>query len=254
MPAAQPAELITAAPPRRPRALRLVQTDLRRMPPAWEPLLTDGVRPLLVAGDLGASLICLPAGNGYLITELAFTAILILLFHDGGLYRSRLALSVLDDLPSILRHWLMAAAMLLGGCLMLGVQTRLGHAFAVGVAVVATRALLYFVVRTLRRVGTVAHPTIVIGAEHAGRDMVSQLRAHPECGLRPLGFIDRDTDDPAGLALPLSGALRAQHRAEAVRTARAAAHSGRDARGRDGHPGAGLPEAPLRGLRAAAAA
>jgi exopolysaccharide biosynthesis polyprenyl glycosylphosphotransferase len=175
------------------------------MPPAWEPLLTDGVRPLFVAGDLGASLICLPAGNGYLITELAFTAILILLFHDGGLYRSRLALSVLDDLPCILRHWLMATAMLLSGCLMLGVATGLGYAFAVGVAVVATRALLYFVVRTLRRVGTVAHPTIVIGAERAGRDVVSQLRAHPECGLRPLGFIDRDTADPAGLVLPLSG-------------------------------------------------
>ena len=207
MPVARPAEstATTAAPSRRPRNLRLVQTDLRRMPPAWEPLLTDGVRPLFVVGDLGACLITLPAGNGYLTTELAFAAILILLFHDGGLYRSRLALSVLDDLPCIFRRWLMATAMLLGGCLLLGVATTLRHAFAVGVAVIATRALLYFVVRTLRRVGTVAHPTIVIGAEDAGRDVVSQLRAHPECGLRPLGFIDRDSDDRDGLALPLIG-------------------------------------------------
>jgi exopolysaccharide biosynthesis polyprenyl glycosylphosphotransferase len=205
MPLARRTEPITVAPTRRPRTLRLVQTDQRWVPPAWEPLLSDGVRPLLVVGDLGACLISLPAGNGYLTTELAFAAILILLFHDGGLYRSRLALSVLDDLPCILRRWLMATALLLGGCLLLGVQTTLGHAFAVGVAVVATRALLYFVVRTLRRLGTVAHPTIVIGAEHAGRNVVSQLRAHPECGLRPLGFIDRDTDDRAGLALPLFG-------------------------------------------------
>ncbi len=197
-------EPVTAAPTRRPRTLRLVQTDLRRMPPAWEPLLTDGVRPMLVMGDLGACLISLPAGNGYLTTELAFAAILILLFHDGGLYRSRLALSVLDDLPCILRRWLMAMAMLLGGCLLLGVHTTLGHAFAVGIAVVVIRALLYFVVRTLRRSGTVAHPTIVIGAEDAGRDVVSQLRAHPECGLRPLGFIDRDAD-LEGLVLPLFG-------------------------------------------------
>ena len=127
------------------------------------------------------------------------------MFHDGGLYRSRLALSVLDDLPCILRRWLMATALLLGGCLLLGVQTTLRYAFAVGVAVVVIRALLYLVVRTLRRAGTVAHPTIVVGAEHAGRDVVSQLRAHPESGLRPLGFIDRVTDDAAGLALPLSG-------------------------------------------------
>ena len=205
MPVARPAESITTAPPARRPRLRLVQTDLRRVPPAWEPLLADGVRPLLVAGDLTACLITLPAGNGYLTTELAFAAMLILLFHDGGLYRSRLSLSVLDDLPCIFRRWLMAMAMLLGGCLLLGVATTLEHAFAVGIVVVATRALLYYVVRTLRRSGTVAHPTIVIGAERAGRDVVTQLRAHPECGLRPLGFIDRDSDDRDGLALPLFG-------------------------------------------------
>ena len=204
MPAARPAESITPAPTRRPR-LRLVQTELRRVPPAWEPLLAGGVRPLLVAGDLGACLISLPAGNGYLTTELAFGAILVLLFHDGGLYRSRLVLSVLDDLPCILRRWLMAVALLLGTSLLFGVHTGLEHAFAVGVAVVATRALLYFLVRSLRRSGTVAHPTIVVGAEHAGRDVVSQLRAHPECGLRPLGFIDRESDDLVGLSPPLIG-------------------------------------------------
>ena len=31
------------------------------------------------------------------------------------------------------------------------------------------------------------------------------MRAHPECGLRPLGFIDRDSGDLDGLALPLMG-------------------------------------------------
>ena len=50
MPLAQPAELITAAPPRRPRALRLVKSDLRRMPRLGA-AARDGVRPLLVAGD-----------------------------------------------------------------------------------------------------------------------------------------------------------------------------------------------------------
>jgi exopolysaccharide biosynthesis polyprenyl glycosylphosphotransferase len=206
MPVARPAQSIptTPAPPRRPR-LRLVQSDLRRVPPAWEPLLAGGVRPLLVAGDVGACLISLPAGHGYLTTELGFGLILVVLFYDGGLYRSRLSLSVLDDLPCIIRRWLMAVAMLLGGSLLFGVATGLEHAFAVGVAVVLTRALLYFLVRTLRRSGTVAHPTIVVGAEHAGRDVVNQLRAHPESGLRPLGFLDRDSGDLDGLVLPLIG-------------------------------------------------
>src|SRR3712207_1862636 len=144
----------TAPPPRRPR-LRLVQTDLRRVPPPWEPLLAGGVRPLLVAGDLGACLVSLPAaGHGYLTTELAFGAILIVLFHDGGLYRSRLALSVLDDLPGILRRWLMGVAILLAGSLLFEVETGLSYAITVGVAVVASRTLLYFLVRTLRRSGT----------------------------------------------------------------------------------------------------
>src|SRR5215210_1305656 len=123
MPLARPVEpIITQTPTRRPR-LRLVQTELRRVPPAWEPLLTGGVRPLLMAGDVAACLVSLLAGKGYLTTELGFGAILVLLFHDGGLYRSRLALSVLDDLPCILRRWLMAVAMLLGGSLLFGVET-----------------------------------------------------------------------------------------------------------------------------------
>lgn len=201
--AARRVESVTP-PPRRPR-LRLVSTELRRGSPAWEPLLADGVRPLLVAGDLGACLISLPAGHGYLITELAFGAILVLLFSDGGLYRSRLVLSVLDDLPCLVRRWLIAVALLLGGSLLFGVATGLGHAFAAGIAVAAIRALLYFVVRTLRRLGTVVHPIIVVGAKSAGLDVVDQLRAHPECGLRPLGFIDRDSGDLDSLTLPLMG-------------------------------------------------
>ena len=114
-------------------------------------------------------------------------------------------LSVLDDLPCLVRRWLIAVALLLGGSVLFGVTTGVGHALAVGIAVVAIRALLYFAVRTLRRLGTVVHPTIVVGAASAGHDVVGQLRAHPECGLRPLGFIDRDSGDLDGLALPLMG-------------------------------------------------
>ena len=55
-------------------------------------------------------------------------------------------------------------ALLLGGSVLFGVTTGVGHALAVGIAVVAIRALLYFAVRTLRRLGTVVHPTIVVGA------------------------------------------------------------------------------------------
>jgi exopolysaccharide biosynthesis polyprenyl glycosylphosphotransferase len=177
----------------------------RRLPSVWEPLLTDGVRPLLIAGDLLAGALAMPAAHGYLVSEVAFADLLVLLFSGGGLYRSRLELSVLDDVPRILRRWLMAVAILLVSWLVLDVNPTLGQAFAMGIAVVGIRAALYALVRTLRRSGAVAHPTIVIGAGDAGREVANQLKRHPECGLRPVGFLDRGSRDADGLVLPLFG-------------------------------------------------
>jgi hypothetical protein len=124
----------------------------RRLPSVWEPLLTDGVRPLLVAGDLLAGVLAMPAAHGYLVSEVAFAVLLVLLFSGGGLYRSRLELSVLDDVPRILRRWLMAVAILSSaGCCWM--SARRWQACAMGIAVVGIRAALYALVRTLRRSG-----------------------------------------------------------------------------------------------------
>jgi exopolysaccharide biosynthesis polyprenyl glycosylphosphotransferase len=183
----------------------VIDGQSERLPGVWEPLLTDGVRPLLITGDLLAGCLALPAGHGYLLSELGFTVLLIMLFSGGGLYRSRLALSVLDDMPRILHRWLIAVAILLVGTVALGATPSLGHAFVTIVAVVVIRAISYQLVRNLRRSGLVAHPTIVIGAGASGREIASQLKRHPECGLRPLGFLDRNPRDPDALVLPLFG-------------------------------------------------
>src|SRR3990170_2721849 len=65
----------------------------------WHPLLRDGVRPLFLAGDVAACLLATVLSNDSWVLGLAFMALLIPLLSQAGLYRSRLALSVLDDLP-----------------------------------------------------------------------------------------------------------------------------------------------------------
>ena len=98
---------------------------------------------MLLAGDLLACVAALPAAHGYLITELSFAALLIALFNHAGLYRSRLTLAILDDLPRIVCRWLIAVALMLLGCELVAVAPSLAHLAAVLGSVVVVRALLY---------------------------------------------------------------------------------------------------------------
>ncbi len=179
--------------------------DTRRLPVVWEPLLSDGVRPLLLAGDLLGCVAAIPAAHGYLISELAFAVVLVVLFNNAGLYRSRLALAILDDLPRIVCRWLMAVALMLLGWHLLSVTPSLTNLLAVLASVILVRAVLYAAVLYLRRIGMVSHPTLVVGADRAGRELAGQLEIHPECGLRPAGFLDNRPRDAEGLRLPLLG-------------------------------------------------
>jgi exopolysaccharide biosynthesis polyprenyl glycosylphosphotransferase len=199
----------SAAPTRIPaprlEAVQPASSDQRRLPTIWEPLLSDGVGPLLVVGDLLACAAALPAARGYLISELSFAVVLITLFNLAGLYRSRLALAILDDLPRIVGRWLIAVALMLLGWQLLTVTPSLAHLAAVLGSIVLVRTLLYATIRRLRRSGVVSHATLVVGADRAGRELARQLQDHPECGLRPVGFLDNRPRDADGLWLPLLG-------------------------------------------------
>ncbi len=172
----------------------------------WHPLLRDGVRPLFLAGDLVACLLATILSNDPWVLGLAFTALLIPLLSQAGLYRSRLALSVLDDLPRLLKRWLLAFAIVLAGT-----QFQQGQAagfevmVTAGVALLLIRGLSYEVVRFMRRRGVVAHATLVVGADSTGQDIASKLINNPQYGLSPLGFLDADPDLVAPLPAPLLG-------------------------------------------------
>ncbi len=183
-----------------------------------------GVRPFLVTIDavavvLGVSVMEVTSRglstDAPLRKTLAFGAILLAVFWAGGLHRSRLSLSVLDDLPSMLGRWLIAVTAAILGQIVWSravwqdylINWRfLWGALAIGLFVIVLRAAGYAAVRSLRTRGVVTCRTLVIGGGSVAIQVAEILTAHPEYGLHPVGFLDADPprrDRP--LPLPLLG-------------------------------------------------
>lgn len=169
------------------------------------PLLRDGVRPLFVAGDIAACVATAFIVNAGGQSMVGVTLIMVSLLAIGGLNRSRLSLSVLDDLPQIVRLWLVGAAFLVVASEMLTGNMQLVLLFGVLPAIIAVRTVLYAVVRSWRKRGSVTHPTVVVGSGALGQLVVDALEDHPESGLRAVGFVDSRPLDVETLAIPLLG-------------------------------------------------
>ena len=159
----------------------------------------------LVALVLAAWLTSMPGWPD--TTVLVVTALLCL--GGAGTYRSRLSLSILDDLPAV------AVAVLLGGVAQLGWLTAVGHEPAAAVLLervaVATallvlgRLVAYAVVRHARRVGFVQHRTLILGTGEVGRQIAEAMVRHPEYGLRAVGMLDAGGGGHEDLPVPLVG-------------------------------------------------
>ncbi|MFJ6136711.1 exopolysaccharide biosynthesis polyprenyl glycosylphosphotransferase [Kitasatospora sp. NPDC092286] len=144
----------------------------------------------------------------------ALLPLLLTLNLAGGLYRLRLTLSVLDELPALTVRAVVATAfsVTLAGCLdgrwpdcgpatparltvLLGTQLLLA---------VCCRALLYHLVRRIRR--SRPSPVLVLGAGRLGRRVAAALSERLEYGMRPVGFLDPDPPLLAGgTDLPVLG-------------------------------------------------
>ncbi|MEU8511407.1 exopolysaccharide biosynthesis polyprenyl glycosylphosphotransferase [Kitasatospora sp. NPDC048722] len=144
----------------------------------------------------------------------AVLPLLLVLNLAGGLYRTRLTLSVLDELPALAVRAAVATAfaVTLTGCLdgrwpdcgpatparltaLLGAQLLIA---------VVGRAVLYHLVRRIRR--SRPSPVLVLGAGRLGHRVAAALNARGEYGMRPVGFLDADPPLLAGdTDLPVLG-------------------------------------------------
>lgn len=157
-------------------------------------LMRLGVQPFLVLGDVAAWAAAALLIGGLVGAELVLLALVLPLFASARLYRSRLSLSVLDDMPSLVGRVLAAAAITISLALALDEDlvdvSLLQTAALMAVLVLVVRSVAYAVVRRARADGLVAHPTLVLGAGRVGGQIAELLLEHPSYGLRPVGFLD----------------------------------------------------------------
>ncbi|MEY9969002.1 exopolysaccharide biosynthesis polyprenyl glycosylphosphotransferase [Streptacidiphilus sp. MAP12-16] len=178
-----------------------------------------GTPAVLLAVDVLAALAALAAlGAGDLPRALwaacGILPVLVLLNSSGGLYRLRLAPSVLDELPSLAARAAVAVAVALAfdrslqGPWLSAVPAdpRLLLSLMMGQLTLDAlgRTVVYAVVRRRRR--RHPRPTLVAGAGHVGQRVAAALLDHPEYGLRPVGYVDPDPIFlPADSAVPVLG-------------------------------------------------
>ncbi|MEZ0166478.1 exopolysaccharide biosynthesis polyprenyl glycosylphosphotransferase [Kineococcus sp. LSe6-4] len=129
----------------------------------------------------------------------------------AGLYRPRMDLSVLDDLPLLAGAGVAAVgvAAIAEGALGLGDVTpwALWAALVQTLLLVGARAVVYAVRIRYRVAGRVAMRTLVVGCGGLGAQLVELLRSG-EHGLAPVGFVDDDPRLPAGVRpLPVLGGI-----------------------------------------------
>ena len=143
----------------------------------------------------------------------------LLSYHSAGLYRPRLHLSVLADLPVLSQRALMSTLAVTAAVSILelppGPGVFLEWALLGLFLALALRGVAYLLVRWARASGKVGYRTLIVGGGHVGQQLARTLRAEPAFGLRVVGIVDDDplTTTPAGARLgslqEVPGLLRA---------------------------------------------
>lgn len=137
-----------------------------------------------------------------LAMHLVVCAITMALCAYTGLYRLRLTVSILDDLPRLL-------VCLVGG-LAVGVPLQaalLRTEPLVGAGLVVTRALAYALLRS-SRARLAGSGTVILGTGQVGRRLGQAMLDHPAHGLRLLGYLDDGRRRQTPLPAPLLGSPR----------------------------------------------
>lgn len=170
-------------------------------------LPNTGIAPFLAVGDIAFVAVgCLvglaPLQRADSLAAAGIAAVItIALLRLVGLYRSRLTLSVLDDLPylamSSIGGALAASYLLDRQPLGFGLKGVAFVAAGVFVFAVAWRAIGYETVRQLRAHGLVNHRTLIVGRTPLANEIARTLHTNRKYGLRLTGFLDAEPDHTA---------------------------------------------------------
>jgi exopolysaccharide biosynthesis polyprenyl glycosylphosphotransferase len=155
-----------------------------------------GVPTLLLSVDVVAFVAAMVLTGTTNANTFILLALILVFFQHAGLYRARLNLSILDDLPAVVGRALAAGAgvMILGGLNDGRAGTpRLWTAVLFALFCFAGRSVAYGIIRAARRRGRMRQRTLILGAGTVAGTLAENLLARPEYGLRPEGFVE---DDP----------------------------------------------------------
>ncbi len=164
-----------------------------------------------VATTLGSSAVNVPAPSVFWLA--VFSAFVLAFCGARGMYGSRLRYELLEDLRVVLIATSVAAMAVLSLRELISAPPDLSAqvirtwAFAT-VYVAAGRVALQWSRAKAYRQGESVRPTLIIGAGKVGRLAAKRLLAHPELGLKPIGFLDKDpmAAEEDSLPLPVLGA------------------------------------------------
>jgi exopolysaccharide biosynthesis polyprenyl glycosylphosphotransferase len=185
-------------------------------------LVTAGVAATMGAASAGVSA---PPGKWLLLFSLFVAG----LFAARGMYGSRLRFEMLEDVRVVITSTSLAAMAVLSAREIVGdppdltAQTIRIWAFATAY-LAAGRIALHWSRSKAHRQGEGLRPTLIIGAGKVGRLTAKRLLDHPEIGLKPIGFLDKDpmVEEADSLPMPVLGAswdldrIAAQHDVQQV--------------------------------------
>jgi exopolysaccharide biosynthesis polyprenyl glycosylphosphotransferase len=141
------------------------------------------------------------------VWHLVYSALFVLLLASRRLYRPRLRLQVLDDLPALALTSAAVAMALISALTLAGGDSYTSFTvrywlFACGWLALGRTGLHVTQARARSRGGAVRR-TLIVGAGKLGHVVARRLLERPELGLRPIGFLDKEPLEPDRDSIPL---------------------------------------------------
>jgi exopolysaccharide biosynthesis polyprenyl glycosylphosphotransferase len=180
-----------------------------------------------VAATFGASAAGIPAPS--VSWTVVFGILVLALLATRGMYGTRLHYELLEELRGVVIGTSLAGMVVLSARELIAPPTDLSaqviRTWAFATAYVAAgRVALHWSRTQAHRHGESVRPTLIIGAGKIGRLAAGRLLQHPELGLKPVGFLDKDplVGEDDSLPLPVLGAswdldrVVSQHRVDQV--------------------------------------